>query len=113
MDITVGNLMINLSPDIIYGRPGNKRDEDIEKIKQSIIAAGRVNLPVVEYKLLRASRHGGLFEEIDTKRGNSGWTGFDYELVQDRQPGIPTRAEEKGKKLKTPSAPQRGRAQSG
>src|SRR5689334_14269467 len=49
MDIHVGNLMINLSPDIIYGRPGNKRDEDIEKIKQSIVAASRVGLPVVEY----------------------------------------------------------------
>src|SRR5438105_12739772 len=41
LDITVGNLMINLSADILYGRAGNKRDEDIEGIKQSIIAAGK------------------------------------------------------------------------
>src|SRR5205823_13633378 len=42
MDITVGNLMINLSNDIIYGKTGNKRDEDIEKVKASIVAAGKV-----------------------------------------------------------------------
>ena len=45
--ITVGNLMINLSPDILYAKPGNKRDEDIEKIKQSIVAAGKAGLPGV------------------------------------------------------------------
>src|SRR5258706_9355019 len=39
--ITVGNLMINLSSDILYGKAGAKRDEDIEKIKQSIAAAGK------------------------------------------------------------------------
>src|ERR1039457_7609196 len=49
VDITVGNLMINLSSDILYGRPGNKRDEDIEKAKLSIVAAGKVGLPVIEY----------------------------------------------------------------
>src|ERR1019366_8062149 len=49
VDITVGNLMINLSSDILYGRPGNKRDEDIEKVKLSIIEAGKVGLPVIEY----------------------------------------------------------------
>src|SRR5438876_3283545 len=69
--ITVGNLMINLSGDIIYGRPGNKRDEDIEKIKQSIIAAGRVSLPVVEYNFYAHRAMEGYFEETDTKRGNS------------------------------------------
>ena len=31
----------------IYGKPG--RDEEIEKVKQSIVAAGKVGLPVVEY----------------------------------------------------------------
>src|SRR2546426_5094292 len=80
--ITVGNLMINLSPDILYGRPGNKRDEDIEKIKASIIASGKVGLPVVEYNFYAHRAMEGYFEEIDTNRGNSGWTGFDYELVQ-------------------------------
>ena len=43
--ITVGNLMINLSNDILYGKTGNKRDEDIEKIKASIIASGVIGLP--------------------------------------------------------------------
>src|ERR1022692_3444893 len=50
VDITVGNLMINLSSDILYGKPGNKRDEHIEKVKLSIVAAGQVGLPVGEYK---------------------------------------------------------------
>ena len=82
MDITVGNLMINLSNDILYGKPGNKRDEDIEKVKASVIAAGKVGLPVVEYNFYAHRAMEGYFEEIDTARGNSGWTGFDYELVQ-------------------------------
>src|SRR5690242_11824734 len=80
--ITVGNLMINLSADILYGRTGNRRDEDIEKIKQSIVAAGKVGLPVVEYNFYAHRAMEGYFEEIDTGRGNSGWTGFDYELLQ-------------------------------
>src|ERR1035438_3626238 len=74
-DITVGNLMINLSSDILYGKPGNKRDEDIEKVKISIIAAGKVGLPVVEYNFYAHLAMEGYFEEIDTARGGSGWTG--------------------------------------
>ena len=100
MDINVGNLMINLSPDIIYGRPGNKREEDIEKVKESIIAAGRVNLPVVEYNFYAHRAMEGYFEEIDTRRGNSGWTGFDYELVQSANQQYQNRPDEKGKKFK-------------
>ncbi len=100
MDITVGNLMINLSNDIIYGRPGNKRDEDIEKVKASIIAAGKVGLPVVEYNFYAHRAMEGYFEEIDSARGNSGWTGFDYELVQTAAQQYQTRAEEKGMKFK-------------
>src|SRR5207245_4748099 len=47
--ILVGNLMINLTPDILYGKSGAKRDEDIEKIKLSITAAGEMGVPVIEY----------------------------------------------------------------
>jgi mannonate dehydratase len=107
--ITVGNLMINLSPDIRYGKPGNKRDEDIEAIQQSIIAAGKVGLPVVEYNFYAHRAMEGYFEEIDVNRGNSGWTGFDYELVQTGEGPYQTRPEEKGMKFKDlPPLPQEG-----
>lgn len=108
-DVAVGNLMIGLSPDILYGRPGRKRDEDIEKIKQSIVAAGKVGLPVVEYNFYAHRAMEGYFEEIDTKRGNSGWTGFDYELVQTANQPYQTRPEEKGMKFKDlPPLPDEG-----
>lgn len=98
--ITVGNQMINLSGDILYGKPGNKRDEDIEKIKQSIVAAGKVGLPVIEYNFYAHRAMEGYFEEIDTNRGNSSWTGFDYELPQTAAQQYQTRAAEKGMKFK-------------
>jgi mannonate dehydratase len=107
--ITVGNLMINLSNDILYGKPGNKRDEDIEKIKQSIVAAGKVGLPVIEYNFYAHRAMEGYFEEIDTERGNSGWTGFDYELPQTAARMYQTREAEKGMKFKDlPALPEEG-----
>jgi mannonate dehydratase len=107
--ITVGNLMIGLTPDILYGKPGNKRDEDIEKIQQSIMAAGKVGLPVIEYNFYAHRAMEGYFEEIDTARGNSGWTGFDSELVQTAAQQYQTRPEEKGMKFKDlPPLPQEG-----
>ncbi len=107
--ITVGNLMINLSPDIIYGKAGQKRDEDVEKIRQSIEAAGKVGLPVVEYNFYAHRAMEGYFEEIDTNRGNSGWTGFDYELVQSGDRPYQKRPEEKGMKFKDlPPLPNEG-----
>lgn len=100
MGITVGNLMIGLSNDILYGKPGNKRDEDIEKIKQSIIAASKVGLPVIEYNFYAHRAMEGYFEEIDKERGDSGWTGFDFELVQKAGQPYQTRPEENGMKFK-------------
>jgi mannonate dehydratase len=109
VDITVGNLMINLSSDILYGRPGNKRDEDIEKVKLSIIAAGKTGLPVIEYNFYAHRAMEGYFEEIDTARGGSGWTGFDAELVQTADRPYETRPEEKGMKFKDlPALPNEG-----
>ncbi len=84
VDITVGNLMINLSSDILYGKPGNKRDEDIEKVKLSIIAAGNVGLPVVEYNFYAHRAIEGYFAEIG--RGGAGLTGMDYERVKNLPP---------------------------
>ncbi|MDQ1472224.1 MAG: mannonate dehydratase [Bryobacterales bacterium] len=107
--VEVSNLMINLSTDILYGRTGNKRDEDIEKIKQSIVAAGKVGLPVVEYNFYAHRAMEGYFEEIDTARGGSSWTGFDYELVQTASQQYQTRPEEKGMKFKDlPPLPNEG-----
>jgi len=101
--------MINLSNDILYGKPGNKRDEDIEKIKQSIVAAGKVGLPVIEYNFYAHRAMEGYFEEIDTERGNSGWTGFDYELPQTAARMYQTREAEKGMKFKDlPALPEEG-----
>ena len=88
VDITVGNLMINLSSDILYGRPGNKRDEDIEKVKLSIIAAGKTGLPVIEYNFYAHRAMEGYFEE--TGRAGLGHTGFDYEKMK----GLPPLPEE-------------------
>ena len=112
--VEVANLMINVSPAIIYGKAGNQRDEDIEKIKQSIIASGAVGLPVVEYNFYAHRAMEGYFEEIDAARGNSGWTGFDYELNQTAAQQYQTRAEEKGMRFKDlPPLPTEGRAQTG
>jgi mannonate dehydratase len=109
MGITVGNLMISLSPEILYGKPGNKRDEDIEKIKQSIAAAGKVGLPVIEYNFYAHRAMEGYFEEIDRERGDSGWTGFDFELVQKAGQPYQTRPEENGMKFKDlPPLPNEG-----
>jgi mannonate dehydratase len=41
--VTLGNLMITGFPNVVYGRPG--RDEEIEKIRQSIQAAGQPEFP--------------------------------------------------------------------
>src|SRR6185437_12318678 len=45
--LSLGNMMIGGFPQTIYGKPG--RDEEIEKVRQSIRAAGKAGLPVVEY----------------------------------------------------------------
>jgi mannonate dehydratase len=109
MEISVGNLMINLSNDILYGKAGDKREQDIENIRQSIAAAGKVGLPVVEYNFYAHRAMEGYFEEIDKARGNSGWTGFDYELVQTAAQQYQTREQEKGMKFKDlPPVPNEG-----
>jgi mannonate dehydratase len=79
---TLGNLMISGFPNTIYGRPG--RDEEIEKVKQSIQAAGAVGLPVVEYNFYAHRAMEGYFEE--TGRGGAGLTGVDYDRMKDLPP---------------------------
>ena len=45
--LTLGNLMIGGFPNTIYGKPG--RDEEIEKVKQSIRAAGMRHYPLAAF----------------------------------------------------------------
>jgi mannonate dehydratase len=73
--LTVGNIMIGGFNNAIYARSG--RDEDIDKVIQSIKAAGKAGLPVVEYNWYAHRAMEGYFEEKG--RAGAGWTGFDYE----------------------------------
>ena len=84
--LTLYNMMIGGFPNAIYGRPG--RDEEIDKVNQSIRAAGKAGLPVIEYNFYAHRAMEGYFEE--TGRAGSGHTGFDYEKMR----GLPPLAEE-------------------
>src|ERR1700730_8134239 len=103
--ITLGNLMIAGFNNAIYNRPG--KDEEIEKVIQSIKAAGKAGLPVVEYNWYAHRAMEGYFEE--TGRAGAGWTGFDYELEQTAAQQYQTKPEEKGMKFKAlPALPNEG-----
>ncbi len=80
--LTLGNLMISGFSNAIYARPG--RDEDIEKVIQSIRAAGKAGLPVIEYNWYAHRAMEGYFEEMG--RAGAGMTGFDYERMKDLPP---------------------------
>jgi mannonate dehydratase len=80
--LTMANLMISGFNNAIYNRPD--KDADIEKVIQSIRAAGRVGLPVVEYNWYAHRAMEGYFEE--TGRAGAGWTGFDYARMKDLPP---------------------------
>lgn len=79
--LTVINLMIGDINNIIYGREG--RDAEITKVQESLVAAGAVGLPVVEYNFY-ADR---LMESYYVKdgRGGSGILAVDYTPVKDLQ----------------------------
>jgi mannonate dehydratase len=77
--VTIINMMISGFPNTIYGREG--RDEEIEKVKESLIAAGTAGLPVVEYNFYVDRLEEGYYEKKG--RGGSGITGFDYAPVKD------------------------------
>jgi mannonate dehydratase len=80
--LTVYNLMISGFPNVIYGRPG--RDEEIEKVIQSIRAAGKVGLPVIEYNFYAHRAMEGYYEE--TGRAGAGYTAFDYDRMRNLPP---------------------------
>jgi len=80
--LTLGNMMIGGFPNTLYGRPG--RDEEIDKVLQSVRAAGRAGLPVVEYNFYAHRLVEGYYEQ--SGRGGAGLTGFDYDRVKDLPP---------------------------
>lgn len=80
--LTLCNMMIAGFPNTLYGRPG--RDEEIDKVRQSIRAAGRAGLPVVEYNFYAHRIVEGYYEE--TGRAGAGLTAFDYDRVKDLPP---------------------------
>lgn len=92
--ITVCNMMISGFNDVIWGRPG--ADAQIEQVIQSIRAAGKAGLPVVEYNFYANRLIEGYKEELG--RGDAGYTAYDYELSRNLPPregvGIHTRAEQ-------------------
>lgn len=80
--VTLGNLMIAGFPKTIYGQPG--RDQEIEKVKQSIETAGKLGIPVVEYNFYAHRAIEGYFAEIG--RGGAGLTGMNYDRIKDLPP---------------------------
>ncbi|HZT33362.1 MAG TPA: mannonate dehydratase [Bryobacteraceae bacterium] len=80
--LSLGNMMIGGFPKTIYGKPG--RDEEIEQVRQSIRAAGRAGLPVIEYNFYAHRIVEGYYEEIG--RAGAGLTAFDYDRVKDLPP---------------------------
>jgi mannonate dehydratase len=80
--LTLYNMMIGGFPNTIYGKPG--RDEEIEMFQESIRAAGRAGLPVIEYNFYAHRLMEGYYEEIG--RAGAGLTAFDYEKAKDLPP---------------------------
>ena len=67
-------MMINFSGAIIRGTEG--RDEEINKVKDSLIAAGKASLPVVEYNFYSHRAVEGYYDIVG--RGGVQYLGYDY-----------------------------------
>ncbi len=70
--LSISNMMIGGISNSVYGRP--ERDEDIRKIQDSLEAAGKAGLPVVEYNFYVTRFMGGYY--LKEGRGGSGMTAF-------------------------------------
>jgi mannonate dehydratase len=84
-DVKVCNLMINGFPNVIFGREG--RDKEIENVKASLIAAGKVGLPVVEYNFY-AHRLGEAYYDV-AGRGGAGYSAYDWNRVDPKTGLLP------------------------
>ena len=80
--ITLYNVMIGGFQNTIYGKPG--RDEEIDKVRQSLRVAGKVGLAVVEYNFYAHRAMEGYYEQPG--RAGSGYTAFDYDKMKDLPP---------------------------
>lgn len=80
--VGVVNMMIGGFEDVIRGGP--KRDEQIANVIQSIRAAGRAGLPVIEYNFYAHRITEGYYEEPG--RGGAGYTAFQYDKIKDLPP---------------------------
>jgi mannonate dehydratase len=76
--LAIGNMMIGGFQKTLYGKEG--RNQEIEQVKQSIQAAGKVGVPVVEYNFYAHRAMEGYYEVIG--RGGAGLTGFDIERMK-------------------------------
>lgn len=77
--LTLYNLMIGGFRNTIYGRPG--RDEEIEKVVQSIRTAGKAGLPVIEYNFYAHRAMEGYYEQVG--RAGAGYTAFDCGVTKE------------------------------
>ncbi len=77
--LKLGNVMLHDFRRAILGRPG--ADEDIELVKESIRAAGRAGIPIVEYNWYALRAMGGYYEEPG--RGGSRLAAHDYARSKD------------------------------
>jgi len=80
--LTLGNLMIGGFTNTLYGKPG--RDEEIQKVQQSIRATGAAGVPVVEYNFYAHRLVEGYYAQHG--RAGAGLTAFDYARVKDLPP---------------------------
>jgi mannonate dehydratase len=78
--LKVGIMMLHsVTPRIILGQPG--RDEDVEKVRRSIRAAGAAGYPVVEYNFYNHRAVEGYAQE-EVGRGGSTYTTYDDARMQ-------------------------------
>ena len=77
--LKLGNVMLHDFRRAILGRPGG--DDDIELVKESIRAAGRAGIPIVEYNWYALRAMGGYYEEPG--RGGSRLAAHDYARSKD------------------------------
>ncbi|MEZ5356863.1 MAG: mannonate dehydratase [Bryobacteraceae bacterium] len=91
--LTVINMMIREPAEAIRGLPG--ADAAIEKFIQSIRAAGKAGLPIIEYNFYAHRLVEGYYEQLG--RGGAGLTAFGYDRVKDLPPlpekGVHTKAQ--------------------
>ncbi len=80
--LRIGNLMLHDFRDVILGRP--RRDEQIEHVIESIRAAGRVGVPVVEYNWYALRAMGGYYQREG--RGGTTLAAHDYDRAKDLPP---------------------------